>query len=44
MKKASRLTQRAHNTFNLQTGKRMVDFEVIGFAMLELSDEVAVWM
>ena len=44
MKKASRLTQRAHNTFNLQTGKRMVDFEVIDFAMLELSDEVAVWM
>ena len=43
MKKASKLTQRAHQTFNLQTGKRMVDFETIDFAMVEVEEGLAVW-
>ena len=43
MKRASKLTQRAYHTFNLQMGKRMVDFETLDLAMLEVEEGLAVW-
>ena len=44
IKKATKLTQKNHSTFNSQTATRMVDFETIDLAMLELEKGVAVWM
>ena len=43
MKLASKLTQMAHSTFNLQTAQRMMDFEAIDLAMLELEEGLAIW-
>ena len=44
IKKATKLTQMDHRTFNLQTATRMVDFEIIEMAMLELEKGLAVWL
>ena len=43
MKKATKLTQKAHSTFQFQTATRMVDFDVMSLAMLEIEEGVAVW-
>ncbi len=43
MKLASKLTQMSHSTLNFQTAKRMVDFEAIDFAILELEEGVVIW-
>lgn len=43
MKAASKLTQRAPTTFNIQTATRLVDFEVIELAMLEIEEGKVPW-
>ena len=43
MKKAAKLTQMSHRTFNYQTATRMVDFETIEYALLEIERGLAAW-
>ena len=42
-KKASKMTQRAHATFNLQTATRLVEFFLIDLAMEELDSNQRLW-
>ena len=42
-KKASKMTQRAADTFNLQTATRLLEFELIDLAMTELELQLVPW-
>ena len=42
-KQAAKLTQMIHDTFNLQTGTRLIDFEMVDFARCEMEDGKVPW-
>ena len=42
-KQAAKLTQMIHETFNLQTGTRLIDFEVVDYARCEMEDGKVPW-
>ena len=42
-KQAAKLTQMIHETFNLQTGTRLIDFEMVDYARCEMEDGKVPW-
>ena len=42
-KQASKMTQKAHDTFNYQTANRLVEFELLDLAMEEIENCIRVW-
>ena len=42
-KQAAKLTQKSHSTFNIQTGRRIVDFETVDFARWEIDGGRVPW-
>lgn len=42
-KQASKLTQRAAETFNFQTATRLCEFELLDLAMLEIEEDRRIW-